>query len=460
MEKKNKRSCPACGALVQGTEEKCPGCGLEGLNRRFLSRAGYEKWVQEVLEPHVAAMTPRVYAGNRYGLILTGGGELYGIGRDDCGQIEEQMDEDGWNYYSEPHLMATDVISAAAGNHYAIYVTRDGEVHLRGRGELAERFSGFSGAKAVYALSDAGYSQSGYQYRAKDVFWILNRAGELFVFGESADIQEQEETVWQQLGEVSRTVQFGWFLSPNTCGFHVGGPESDMDHRKQEIRAELEQGEAWQKALIRFGGGNVELRLTQIDAQPAEITPHCCEYGTAYSIINGRVYWTDSRTVTDPRLPLGKAYYYFDRAERIRFLPEIIVSNKVLYEPVPCPRFQWMTQQKQWQGSRPVMPLSEEEQPAFRWKKAVCNRHGWLWLQEDGSVARMWLERDGTLAPWDGERPRGLTEPVTDLSMSENCAVLICKNGEILWDGCNEYDNIYQNVIEGRMRTCRLPKET
>lgn len=454
----NEKRCPACGMAVQGNMDSCPGCGLTGLNRHFLSRAGYEKWVQEVLEPHVAAMTPRVFAGNRYGLILTGGGELYGIGRNDCGQIEEQMDEDGWDRYSEPRLMATNVISAAAGNHYTIYVTRDGEVHLRGRGELAERFSGFSGAKAVYALSGSGYSQGGFRYRGKDVFWILNRAGELFAFGDSADLLEQEETVWQQLEEVSRTVQFGRFLEPYTYGFHVCAPESDMTRRKQEIRAELEQGEAWQKALARFGG-NVELRLTQIDAQPEAATPHCREYGTD-RIINGKVYWIDSGTVSDPGLTRGKAYYYFDRAERIRFLPEIIVSNKVLYEPVPCPRFQWMTQQKQWQGSRPEMPLSAEKQPAFRWKKAVCNHHGWLWLLEDGSVVQMQLERDGTLAPWDGEHPRGLTEPVTDLSMSENCAILICKNGEILWDWCSEYGDIYQNVTRGEMSVCRLPRET
>ena len=143
----NERKCPACGATVQENTAKCPDCGLDGLNLRFLSKAGYEKWVKEVLKPYKATLPLKVFAGRSHGLILSGTGDLYGIGWNGSGEIEEN----GAKEYKHPHLMAEDVISAAAGRAYSIYVTRDSKVHLRGKGTAATQFPGFDGAKAVYA---------------------------------------------------------------------------------------------------------------------------------------------------------------------------------------------------------------------------------------------------------------------------------------------------------------------
>lgn len=58
---------------------------------------------------------------------LTAKGDLYGVSGNYDGQISEE------DKYTLPYLMATDVISAAAGDDYTIYVTRDGEVHSAGQ---------------------------------------------------------------------------------------------------------------------------------------------------------------------------------------------------------------------------------------------------------------------------------------------------------------------------------------
>lgn len=52
MVNQNEKKCPACGAGVPADVSTCPVCGLDGVNRRFLSKVGYEQWVKLVLEPH------------------------------------------------------------------------------------------------------------------------------------------------------------------------------------------------------------------------------------------------------------------------------------------------------------------------------------------------------------------------------------------------------------------------
>ncbi|MDE7432566.1 MAG: hypothetical protein K2N34_11735, partial [Lachnospiraceae bacterium] len=173
----SKEKCPACHLMIPSDADVCPGCGLKNLNQIFWGREDYEERVENILNPYLEKMTPRVYAGCNHVLILTGKGALYGIGKNDSGQLGIHEKKE----FTAPHLLARNVKSAAAGYDYSIYVTNEGEVKLLGIGEYAERFKGFSNAEEVFARND------------RNVFWIKDANGQIYAFGENIDILGNRE---------------------------------------------------------------------------------------------------------------------------------------------------------------------------------------------------------------------------------------------------------------------------
>lgn len=120
-----------------------------------------------------------VFGGGKHFLLLDQG-RLYSLGMDESGQFYDIS-------FGEKKLclLAENVISAAAGANYSIYVTSDGVVRLHGSGELGRLFPGFTGAKAVYAAQD------------RDLFYIHDRSDQVFVFGDNRDFKicPEEKTV-------------------------------------------------------------------------------------------------------------------------------------------------------------------------------------------------------------------------------------------------------------------------
>lgn len=405
----SERKCPACGATVQENTAKCPDCGLEGLNLRFLSKAGYEKWVKEVLEPHRAALLPKVFAGEEHGLILTPQGKLYGIGRNVAGQIDEK----GSNGYEQPYLMAVDVISAAAGSHYSAYVTRDGKVHLRGKGELAERFPGFSDAVKVYGDT-------------KDSFWIQTRDGKLFGFGYNQFIPE-ESRVWETLAPETCVVRYGEYTYSESEGPIDSGSFTE-DKERDDLKGRLEGTKTYREAVNRFGGENVklELRVSRIEKEkvPEEGWVERDFYGTWYK-------WKK-----------------YTSAERYTYIPEIKVFNREIDEPVLCSECKWENPSIHWKESRPAL-VSDcadwKDIPGMK-KVAHSSAHGWICLLEDGTIE---TEKYGKL-DWQKEL-------VTDIGFSgkyfygSQFVMLTSGNGDILW--CTAF----YKLLSGEMHVCRLP---
>lgn len=85
-------------SCLERSIDRCPFCQLDGLNQIFLSRETYEACVRTLVEPHIASIPPRVFAGEGFGLILTAAGDLYGIGKNPFQQISR---EDTY-YFNQP----------------------------------------------------------------------------------------------------------------------------------------------------------------------------------------------------------------------------------------------------------------------------------------------------------------------------------------------------------------------
>ena len=171
------KKCPACGEVLAPGTARCPSCRLEGLDQIFLSRADYDNWVSKVLKPHMGRISRRVFSAYDTLLILTGAGELYGMGQNSSGQIGENEDY----LLFEPVHMASNVISAAVSSEYTVFVTEDGRIHIRGRGEFAERVPEFTDVREVFLFGSE--------------FYVVNRQGQIFVFGhnDNGSLQAAQE---------------------------------------------------------------------------------------------------------------------------------------------------------------------------------------------------------------------------------------------------------------------------
>ena len=138
----------------------------------------------------------------------------------------------------------------------------------------------------------------------------------------------------------------------------------------------------------------------------------------------------------------------YTSAERYTYIPEIVVSNQVFYEPVLCPECKWSNPSIHWKLSRPAF-LSEysdwTEIPGAK-KVVHTSMFGWICLLEDGTIE---TKEHGKL-DWQ-------KEPVADISFSgglyygDQFVMLTCRNGDILW--CTDL----RELRDGKMDVCRLP---
>lgn len=392
MEKENKRSCPACGARIPASVQACPACGLTGLNRHFLSREGYEKWVREVLEPHKASMAPKVFAGNGYGLILTIRGELYGIGRNDDHQI---LDENR-PWCCRPVLMAENVISAAAGSHYTIYVTRDGQIHWRGNG--AENMPQAADVRTVYAE----WGRDLYEETRPDRFWLEKNSGEIFVLGADPDASgaETDRTLVYEFPEAEALYGNNIFW---TADGSIGSPKEYF-----------QRSEEYQELVRRHGVSNVKLEIQEVQS-------------TKQKVLN--VLW---KPVYD--------YYAIYRAK-------LYLRGKAYWEPKPF-REKWLADSAHRIGSRPVL---EEEYLRDGWEKEPGIK------KVSSGELKLCLLEGGTVVT-GGETLHWLKQPVMDLAVGPEITLLACKNGDILWK--LDADFRQKNaLINGTMQVCRLSEE-
>lgn len=407
MEKQ--RKCPACGAMILADAAVCPACGLAGLNQLFLDRMSYEKWMKEVLEPHRAGLITKVFAADGYGLILTAKGELYGIGRNSCGQTAQR----GYWFDSQPHLMAREVISAAAGREYAIYVTRDGEVHLQGRGEIAERFTGFSGAETVWTDE-------------WDRYWILDREGMVYGFGDNSreEIAPRQTRLWKRLERESCVVRYGTaerWESGHPLPLRAVNDEFEV---YRELNMAIQNRDEYREAVERFSGSCVHIQRTETQSEQTALP-------------NGQpqeyVEYMDNKIL-------------FTSARRYSCIPEIWLSNDMIYAPVACPDRLWMKDTPHRMHSMPMLPEGNMVPEGMR--KVVGCYKGWLQQRNDGSVV---------YGEWCGDQKMELDwldSPVEDLAVHDNFVILSCGNGDILW---NEY--WFPKEKKKWLKAVRLPEE-
>lgn len=330
MEKENKRSCPACGSRVPASAETCPTCGLTGLNSHFLSRAGYEKWVRQVLEPHKASMTPKVFAGNRYGLILTVRGELYGIGRNENHQISDADQP----RYDQPVLMAEDVISAAAGSNVTGYVTRDGRLHWQCDRKAVDWLPEVSDVRAVYVED--------WHWR----FWMVKNSGEVLCIGKNHDelLEDSRRMPAYEFPEVTGVIynfshQIHW---------------SDSGTTSRTAEEYFRKSKEYLRLIQQHGADNVELEVNE----------------------------------TEPNKALKTVHSAF-RVDQKEYRSRLYVLNRFLYEPTPF-RKKWREDLPHRFYSRPLLAGEYVGKIARApGVKKVCGPGGtaiWLALQEDGSV--------------------------------------------------------------------------
>ncbi len=103
----------------------------------------------------------QVYGGKNYFLLLKSG-KLYGLGRNEYGQLCRKTVP----YVFEPKLIATGVISAAAGWRFSGFVNANGEVNVVHAGD-------------IFAVP--GVSNITKIFSASSVFYVIDRDGNVFV---------------------------------------------------------------------------------------------------------------------------------------------------------------------------------------------------------------------------------------------------------------------------------------
>lgn len=111
-----------------------------------------------------------------FSLFLSSSGELFGKGSNKFGQISDSKSE----FFPENELIAKNVISAAAGTEYTVYITENGCVHIQGNGRLRKFFSGLYSAEKVFATEN-------------NQFVVITHSN-IFVFGnnENEEIEERK----------------------------------------------------------------------------------------------------------------------------------------------------------------------------------------------------------------------------------------------------------------------------
>lgn len=433
--------CPVCGYAAETDSDRCPVCDWESLQRYLRYK---EQWQQQIRNTNsLQSSGIRLFAGRDFGLILTPDGDLYGIGCNEEGQIGYTFSD-----CDKPYLMAREVISAAAGNAYSIYVTKDGQVHLQGKGELADRFPGFSGAAEVYATSGTD-EKDGPLFMTKDCFWIRTVTGGFFCFGDNMDMRERSENVWKQYPEEAADIHSGIFVYPHTTGFTFSSPDSLHSKVFRALRNRIERSEDYLAALECCGGGNVQLVLNDSYSETEPCKPFfICDVGAT------KYYYPREVVEMDGSVLPRNTYYYCDHQTRYTFRPTILVSNDVLYSPIPCPQWQWLAQTPHRTGSLPIrLPDAA---------KAVWNGKGTMACIGLEERYWMWLHEDGTLTLSGDKQPAIPTTQVAAMALSDSFFIAAYEDGQIRIANRKQYSSLYywwKKIVEDDMTCVTLPEQ-
>lgn len=170
--------CPACGAWISAKEAKCcPKCGLENLNRIFLSKEERAQWIETVLKPHIAsgnwdASRMCLSWGKYHMLALSADGHLYGIGGNQSRQMKTDSEQE---VFDNPVLICENVRAAAASPHYSVFVTYDGELRMVGdTADIARRYRRNPIKEKVRDVAAS---------TAEDSFWAITVSGKVYFWG-------------------------------------------------------------------------------------------------------------------------------------------------------------------------------------------------------------------------------------------------------------------------------------
>lgn len=249
--------CPCCGIWLKSTMKNCPQCGLSELDQIFLSKDGYQKWVEEELKPWKAAWakrwkrrptlsanTPaRVFAESDSVWLLTEEGLFY------YPAYSPRMDSE------EPFWMECGPITdAAVGEKTFCCVT----------GEEIKLFRCTQGTFCTtYAISTIEVGGKPVQIAAGERFvLILTKAGDLYVLGEFDGI---ERTTPNLLAKNIQSVAAGrrGTIYLTTTGFlEINGTNADIPRsfRGQQVYANGWKDTFWVKTkegkLMVFGDGS------------------------------------------------------------------------------------------------------------------------------------------------------------------------------------------------------------
>ena len=223
------RKCPACGSIVSSPLPKlCPVCQLEGINRMFLTREDYEEWKKTILDEHIKNLR---LVGKSHILSLRGDGRLYQF-------INNEME-----------LIAENVISAAAGYNYSIYLDSSGQVHFLGNSGIPfkERFSqGDLVFKSVYANTDI------------DIFGAENSDGNFYIWGDNHS--ELIESLQQRLVCEWKIVKVGyWWEEEWYYATAWSGPINVHPHSSNLDSIEFEIKTTFMESNSDLYEGNVEI---------------------------------------------------------------------------------------------------------------------------------------------------------------------------------------------------------
>lgn len=384
----SKKECPACHQILFGDADTCPKCGMMNLNQIFLSKKDYEMWVDNILKPYLERMAARVFAGFSHALILNGKGELYGIGKNDCGQIDRWGPEN----ISAPHLIAKKVKSAAAGRDYSIYVTNEGEVKMLGIGEYAEKFEEFSHAEEVFSMPD------------KNIFWIKDEKGKIYAFGDNdqQDVEPHTEEELYQFAESCVDIIYENHVEIISMGTQGKSTfewmSSNGFEMEKELITKLMEDDSYKRFKKKYGEHNIYIK------------------------VGGKLR---------RQLVSGRSFYSGNRTERYFCAPKVMRKNRRVYQPVLC-HYEYI-KQPFYKGCG-LIPLDnqwvEPRMYAENIKKANFRYGLWLVLLENGEL---WLYRKRY--EWEKEviYKSRIMEQVSDISLGQVVVMITKEAGEVLY---------------------------
>ena len=145
----------------------------------------------------------REYSGEGGKLILSDSGVLYGSGWDLTYAYGVEYSEEKAKA-ADPVMIAANVISAAAGYNYALYVTGDGKLHFIGDSGIPfkERFSFDGRIKEVFAKPD------------RNEFRLIDENGVSYAWGDnqSAGIFPLKQTIRAVVNDQIVTLKDGYLI--------------------------------------------------------------------------------------------------------------------------------------------------------------------------------------------------------------------------------------------------------